>query len=178
MPQPTRIPKKSGRGNREQGIQIRATTPSDSEEIRHFTREKWADEFVVAHGVIYYPEQLPGFILKDEKGSIRGLATYRLNPPECELVTLNADPPGEGIGTALVSAVVDIAKKAKCTRLWLITSNDNLNALAFYQKRGFHLFAIHRDAIEASRKLKPSIPLTTADGIPLRDEIELEMILD
>ena len=127
--------------------------------------------------MIYHPDQLPGFIVKNEKDAILGLATYTLNPPSCELVTLNAEPPGKGIGTALVSAVVDAAKKAKCTRLWLITTNDSVDALAFYQKRGFHLVAVHPNALELSRKLKPSIPLIASNGIPLRDEIELELIL-
>jgi N-acetylglutamate synthase-like GNAT family acetyltransferase len=158
-------------------IQIRLTTASDSEQIRLFTREQWADEFVVAHGVIYHPDQLPGFIVKDEKDAILGLATYSLNPPNCELVTLNAEPPGKGVGTALVSAVVDAAKKAKCTRLWLITTNDSVDALAFYQKRGFHLVAVHPNALDVSRKLKPTIPLIASNGIPLRDEIEMELIL-
>ncbi len=53
-----------------------------------------------------------------------------------------------------------------------------MNALRFYQKRGFVLVAIHRDALDISRKLKPEIPLIGNDGIPLRDEIELEMILN
>jgi hypothetical protein len=53
-----------------------------------------------------------------------------------------------------------------------------LTALRFYQQRGFVLAAIHRNALEQSRKLKPEIPLVGNDGIPLRDEIELEMMLD
>jgi len=174
----SRNPWKCEQGNMELGIQIRPTTASDSEQIREFTREQWADEFVVAHGAIYYPDQLPGFIVKDEMGTILGLATYTLNPPNCELVTLNAEPTGKGVGTALVSAVVDAAKKAQCTRLWLITTNDSVDALAFYQKHGFHLVAVHPDALDVSRKLKPSIPLIASNGIPLRDEIELEMTLD
>jgi RimJ/RimL family protein N-acetyltransferase len=78
---------------------------------------------------------------------------------------------------ALIEAVKNTARAAKCKRLWLITTNDNLNALRFYQKRGFVLVAVHRNALEISRQLKPEIPLFGADGIPLRDEIELEMIL-
>ncbi|MBK9123270.1 MAG: GNAT family N-acetyltransferase, partial [Chloroflexi bacterium] len=62
-------------------------------------------------------------------------------------------------------------------RLWLITTNDNLDALRFYQKRGWHLVAVHRDALNESRRLKPQIPIIGMDGIPLRDEIELEMTL-
>lgn len=159
-------------------LQIRPTDLSDSPLIRQFTREHWADDFVVAHGVVYYPHQLPGFIAQDGKGAMIGFASYKLSPPDCELVTLNADPPGQGVGTALVSAVIAAARQAKCTRLWLITTNDSVDALAFYQKRGFHLVAVHPNALEHSRQLKPSIPLIASNGIPLRDEIELEMILD
>jgi DNA-3-methyladenine glycosylase I len=74
--------------------------------------------------------------------------------------------------------VKKVARQSGCRRLWLVTTNDNLNALRFYQKRGFALVAVHRNALEISRKLKPEIPLIGADGIPLRDEIELEITLD
>ncbi len=61
---------------------------------------------------------------------------------------------------------------------WLMRkSYDNMNALRFYQKRRFRLIAVFPNALEESRKLKPEIPLTGIDGIPLRDEIELELIL-
>jgi ribosomal protein S18 acetylase RimI-like enzyme len=65
-----------------------------------------------------------------------------------------------------------------CRRLWLITTNDNTDALRFYQKHGFMLVAVHRNAIEESRKLKPEIPLIGNNNIPIRDEIELEMMLE
>ena len=82
-----------------------------------------------------------------------------------------------GIGTALIDAVKDVATMARCKRLWLITTNDNMAALHFFQKRGFMLVAVYPNALEQSRKLKPEIPLIGIDGIPLRDEIELEMPL-
>ncbi|MCG0275770.1 MAG: hypothetical protein L5655_06315 [Thermosediminibacteraceae bacterium] len=50
--------------------------------------------------------------------------------------------------------------------------------MKFYQKRGFLLVAVHRNALEQARKLKPEIPLIGIDGIPLRDEIELELPLE
>ncbi len=105
-----------------------------------------------------------------------GLITYCLEDKNCEIVSLNSLKPSVGIGTALVEAVKDVAGKSGCKRVWLITTNDNLNALRFYQKRGFSLATIHRNAVEKSRKLKP-IPLTGFDGIPIRDEIELELII-
>jgi N-acetylglutamate synthase-like GNAT family acetyltransferase len=107
-----------------------------------------------------------------------GLVTYKILDESCELVTINSTYPSSGIGTTLIEAVRDIAQKSGCKRLWLITTNDNMNALRFYQKRGFMLVAVHRNALEQSRKLKPEIPLIGDHGIPLRDKLELEMILN
>ncbi len=127
--------------------------------------------------MVYHPQDLPGFVAIQE-GEKVGLVTYNIEGESCEVVTINSTQPSSGVGTALIEAVRDIAIKSRCKRLWLITTNDNLNALRFYQKRGFVLVAVHRNALDVSRKLKPEIPLIGDDGIPLRDEIELEMMLD
>jgi ribosomal protein S18 acetylase RimI-like enzyme len=82
-----------------------------------------------------------------------------------------------GIGTALVEEVAAAAGRSGCRRLWLITTNDNTKALLFYLKAGFTLAAVHAGAVEESRKLKPKIPRIGYEGIPIRDEIELEMEL-
>ena|SRR5436309_3015515 len=138
--------------------------------------EHWGSNKVVSRGVVHYPQDLPGFVASYE-GEKVGLVTYNITGASCEIVTINSIQPSAGVGTALIEAVRDIAIKSECTRLWLITTNDNMNALRFYQKRGFVLVAIHRNALDISRKLKPEISLIGNDGIPLRDEIELEMIL-
>ncbi len=105
------------------------------------------------------------------------MVTYHTDGDECEVVTMNCLVKGVGIGSALLDAVKDVAASAKCKRLWLTTTNDNMAALRFYQKRGFSLVAVHRNALEQSRRLKPEIPWIGIDGIPLRDEIELELLL-
>ena len=96
---------------------------------------------------------------------------------ECEVTSLDSLHEGQGTGTKLINTIVDEAQKQNCKRVFLSTTNDNMNALRFYQKRGFELVTIHRSAVNEARKIKPSIPLTGFDDIPLRDEIELEMIL-
>jgi ribosomal protein S18 acetylase RimI-like enzyme len=106
-----------------------------------------------------------------------GIATYRFADGACELVTLDSMIEGIGVGTALIEAVRGAARAAGCTRLWLITTNDNLSALRFYQKRGFQMVAVYPNALDESRKLKPEIPLMGEDAIPIRDEIELDMRL-
>ena len=57
------------------------------------------------------------------------------------------------------------------------TLNDDLDALKFWQKRGFRLVSAYLNAMEAARKLKPQLPVAGENGIPLRDEIEMERIL-
>jgi GNAT superfamily N-acetyltransferase len=107
-----------------------------------------------------------------------GAATYVIGDGECELLTLHAGTRFTGVGSALVAAVKDVARRAACTRLWVVTTNDNVDALRFYQRRGFRLVQIRPGAVDQSRRaLKPEIPTTGAYGIPLRDELELEMFV-
>ena len=174
-------------------ITIHPLTDADSQWVAQFIRVRWGASSVVAHGNIYYPHTLPGFIaciagegcsadsasaphdLNDD--SRVGLVTYWLSGDEMEIVTLDSVHPGKGIGTALVEAAIQEAQSQGCRRAWLITTNDNLSALRFYQKRGFTLVAVYPNALERSRALKPEIPLVGEHGIPLRDEIELEYLL-
>ncbi len=156
---------------------IRPLTHADRDRVRDFITRRWGAEIVVAHHVIYRPHELRGLIaLRGD--DIVGLVTLHLVGNACELVTIDSTQPGAGIGSALIEATKTFARQAGCMRLWLMATNDNLNALRFYQKRGFVLVSVHRNAVMKSRQLKPQIPLTGNDGIPLRDEIELEMILE
>ena len=157
-------------------FQIRQLSRADVDWVLHFLEERWFSTRIVRRGGVVHADRLPGFIaLKD--GKAVGLVTYRIDDHECEIVTLDSLVEGMGIGSALIGAVKASAVSAKCDRIWLITTNDNLSALRFYQKRGFVLVALYPNAVEQSRKLKPEIPLIGAQGIPLRDEIEIEMLL-
>jgi GNAT superfamily N-acetyltransferase len=103
-----------------------------------------------------------------------GVLSYDLGPVECEIVTLYAARRWSGIGSALIGTVIDLATAAGCGRCWLVTTNDNVDALRFYQRRGFHLTAIKCGAVDETRQsLKPGVPLVGEYGIPLRDELEL-----
>jgi ribosomal protein S18 acetylase RimI-like enzyme len=109
-----------------------------------------------------------------EDGELAGVLSYELGPVECEILTLYVARRWSGVGSALVRAVTDVATAADCRRCWLVTTNDNVDALRFYQRRGFHLRTIRCGAVdEARRVLKPAIPLVGEYGIPLRDELEL-----
>lgn len=136
-------------------------------------REIWKSRYVVTRGIAHEPHLLPGFLaFRGEE--ILGVATYRIQDSECELITLDAFEQWKGIGTQLIEAVEEEARKQECGRMWMITTNDNLEGLRFYQRRGYVLCGVHPGTIEESRKVDPSIPLVGNFGIDIRDEIELE----
>jgi len=155
---------------------IRPVKRDDAEWVKWFIADRWKTNTVVVHGVSYQPHRLPGYVAVEDD-EIIGLVTYTIDDPSCELVTLDSIAPARGIGSALVEAVENLARVVGCTRLWLITTNDNLSALRFFQKRDFVLVALYRNIIERSRRLKPEIPETGNEGIPIRDELELEKSL-
>lgn len=156
----------------------RCLTQSDLPRLRQFWIEHWGGEEMISRGNVYRPEQLEGFVVEDDdRGVWIGLLTFFIKDGECEVTSLDSLREGQGIGSRLMDEAIQEARARNCKRLFLITTNDNLNALGFYQKRGFEIVAVYRGAINESRKRKPSIPLIGLNGIPLRDEIELEINL-
>ena len=157
-------------------MDIRRLLPEDTPRLRQFWKEQWSGDFIVTHGSIHQPEDVDGFVVED--GELwAGLITYKLVNDECEVISLDGLREGEGIGTMLLRKVIEEARIRKCKRVFLITTNDNLYALGFYQRRDFELVTIHRGAVNETRKIKPAIPIIGQNHIPLRDEIELEMTL-
>ena len=155
---------------------LRRLSANDLPRLRQFWIEHWGGEEMITRGKMYRPEQLEGFVMEDEDEWL-GLLTFAIEGGECEVTSLDSLREGQGIGSNLLHQVIEEAKQRGCKRLFLITTNDNLNALGFYQKRGFEIVAVYRGAVNESRKIKPWIPLVGYNNIPLRDEIELEIRL-
>jgi GNAT superfamily N-acetyltransferase len=155
---------------------LRRLNPEDLPRLRQFWIEHWGGEEMISRGNVYRPEQLEGFVVEDgNRGEWIGLLTFFIREGECEVTSLDSLREGQGIGTVLIDKAIEEARARDCKRLFLITTNDNLNALGFYQKRGFEIVTVYRGAVNESRKRKPSIPLVGMNQIPLRDEIELEI---
>ena len=152
----------------------RALRDDEQEWALERIREAWADEIVVGRGRVRKPGELPGLVVEAD-GDRVGLATYEVEGEICELVTMNAFVPGAG--WPLLAAVADAARAAGCARLRVMTTNDNARALRFYQRNGMRLVELRAGAVEEARRLKPAIPETGEDGIPIRDEIDLELPL-
>lgn len=148
-------------------------TPADTDDapdVATLLGDDWADT-VVVHGTAYRPAELPALIARDSDGTPVGALTYHLDRDALEVVTLDARPRHRGAGTALLDAAEQEARRLGLSRVWLVTTNDNLDAQRFYQRRGMRLVAVNVDAVEAARRVKPSIPVTGEYGIPVRDEL-------
>ncbi|RMH28221.1 MAG: GNAT family N-acetyltransferase [Planctomycetota bacterium] len=152
---------------------VRELTPEDRPWVQGVLRRYWASLVQVTRGRKIQADELPGFVAMRD-GEEVGLITYEIVGDQCEVVTHNSLAGHGGIGSCLLAAVRTKAREAGCKRMWLVTTNDNTPALRFYQRRDFDLVAIHRNAVQEARKLKPEIPDIGLDGIPIRHEIEME----
>jgi GNAT superfamily N-acetyltransferase len=158
--------------------QIRPAGPEDRTALEPFLT-RWHSLRVARRGALEHPLDHPALLVEDGSGQLVAALTYVIRGADCEILTLHADRQWDGIGTALVSEVRRIARAAGCRRLWLITTNDNVDALRFYQRRGFRLAALRPGAVDDSRaRLKPEIPEVGDHGIALHDELELEQAIE
>ncbi|WBB70329.1 GNAT family N-acetyltransferase [Micromonospora sp. WMMD812] len=157
------------------GISVRAADPGDRAIVDALHERDWGGPYVIAHDTRYDLRTLPTLVAVDGAGAVVGALAHHRDDAGLEVVSLVAARPGGGAGTALLAAAAEIARAAGLGRLWLITSNDNLRALRFYQRRGLRLVGVDPGAVDRARRLKPEIPLTGEDGIPLHDELILEL---
>ena len=157
-------------------MRIMRIDQKDRAGINAFIVRQWYSTEMVVRGERIGLESADGFSAC-EGDEIVGLITFRLQEKEREILSLDSVCPNRGIGTALLDKAVAAAKEAGMERVRLITTNDNLAALRFYQKRGFDLAGLYCNAVDRARRIKPEIPLIGNDGIPLRHELELERIL-
>lgn len=155
-------------------MERRAVQDSDREAIAEFIERQWGSRMVVSCGEAHYPHEADGFI-EWRDGHIIGLLTYRCVGDDIELLTLNSTLEGQGIGSALMLMAIDAARKRGKSRIWLTTTNDNLRAVQFYQRLGLRIVQVNVGAVDEARKIKPQIPEVGQAGIPIHDEIVLEL---
>lgn len=158
---------------------VHVTLPATEEDalwLKSLWVNEWGGDVMISKGRAYTLEDLDVLIAWVD-GIRVGAATYHRTVDECELMSINATLDNAGVGSALISAVEETAQKAGIRRIWLITSNDNLDALRFYQRRGYRIVAVYPNAIDEARKLKSTIPEKGYYDISIHDELELEKLL-
>jgi GNAT superfamily N-acetyltransferase len=158
-------------------IVIRPGGVEDAPWVADLLAERWGGAVMIVHGDEFDLTRVPALVAWDE-GRRVGLATVRRDPlGDAELMSLDSLEEGRGVGSALIEAACRWGQAAGATRLRVVTTNDNLRALSLYQRRGFRLTALRCGAVDAARRIKPSIPEVGEGGIPLHDEVELARAL-
>lgn len=135
-------------------LQIRAITSDDSKWIKDIMGKSWGGLPLIIRGKKYYPTE--GIVAENDSG-VAGFIFFEIQKTDCEIVVFEIFDKFKGTGTIMLNKLYDLAKDKKCKRIYLMTTNDNLDALRFYQRRGFSICGIHLDSIKISRKMKPSI---------------------
>jgi GNAT superfamily N-acetyltransferase len=155
-------------------VRVRDRQEGDRDSVERFLGERHSAR-VARLGQLVDPLDHPALVAEAEDGRLAGVLTYVIDGDACEILTLHAATRHGGVGSALVKAAEQAAAERGCRRLWVLTTNDNVDALRFYQRRGFRLADLHAGAVDESRAtLKPEIPETGEYGIPLRDELVLD----
>jgi N-acetylglutamate synthase-like GNAT family acetyltransferase len=157
-------------------INVRRAAADDADRITPALVNSWGSTMVVAHRTEYDLTALPTLVA-EHAGEIVGVLTFNVDGDALEVVSIDAIDRRRGVGSALIAAVADEARQRGCRRLWLVTTNDNLDALRFYQRRGLRIVGVTTDSVEYARSLKPAIPDIGEYGIPIRDELTLELTL-
>lgn len=147
---------------------------SDREELAIFMEHHWHSRMVMSQGKSYYPHQEQG-IIERQDGKIVGVLTYHIENHEMEILTLNSLLEGRGIGSSMMLDTIEKARSLEVARIWLTTTNDHLRAIGFYQRLGFRMVSINLGVVDEARKMKPEIPETGERGIPIHDEIVMEL---
>ena len=146
-------------------------------EVLAYIEKEWGIP-IVTRGKVIDLSNLPGFVAVAEN-TAAGAIVYQIHNNECEIVVLYSLTENKGVGTELINAVIEAAREQNCSRVWLVTTNDNTPAMRFYQKRGFTMKAVHVNAFKITQQIKGmgSGVILGIDDIPILHEVEFEMVL-
>ena len=151
-------------------------TPADRDWVATTLVQEWTSTSVARGGELVEAAGLSGS-LATLGGRRVGLVLVNVSEGEFEVVAISTTRPRSGVGRALMERCFAEARATACRRVWVVTTNNNVAAIAFYQHVGLDLLALHRNAVRASRKLKPTIPVRDAEGVRIDHEIEFELLL-
>lgn len=155
---------------------IREIEAKDKDWLKSLLKAQFGSERIVLRGKVVNAFDFPGFIAELDFKNV-GVVLYEILSKNLEIITLVSIRPKQGVGTALIEKLKTEAVKLNKKIIKVITTNDNTQALRFYQKRGFDIIKFYPNSLAKLRVLKPELPESGNDGIPIRDEIELQTAL-
>ena len=155
---------------------VRRLSEADRPWVRRALQSAWGSIYVARKGQLLDASALDGFVASLDAVDV-GLVTVLQHGTEYEVVSISTTIEGHGVGRALFSRAIDDARGRGCRRVWLTTTNNNIRAIAFYQRLGMNLCAFYPDGVSASRRVKPSIPVRDQAGVSISHELEFELFL-
>ena len=155
-------------------VLVREATDADRAAARELFARDFGRTKIVAYGEVMDIDQMPALVAvryADPSGAL----AYRLHGDALHIVALATDPMWQrsGVGGHLVAEAELIARRLNLRRLVVSTTNDNLPALYFYQRRGYRM----TDFVPSSIIMHTGQEVAGFAGIPVRDEIRLEKTL-
>ena len=107
----------------------------------------------------------------DVVGHLQLVETDRPGEVELKNMAVREDLRGRGIGALLVRAAVDLVTAEHAAALVVATAAADIGNLRFYQRQGFRLRSVERDAFTPATGYPADIRI---DGIELRDRVWLD----
>jgi GNAT superfamily N-acetyltransferase len=152
-------------------VLVREATDADRAAARELFTRDFGRTKIVAFGEVMDIDSMPALVAAMYR-DLSGALAYRLFGDALHIVALATDPMWQrsGVGGHLVAEAELLARRLKLSRLLVSTTNDNLPALYFYQRRGYRVSAMIPDSVIKHTKQE----VAGFAGIPVRDEIQLE----
>jgi hypothetical protein len=149
---------------------------TDRAPLEDLLRLRWSDGSIFVRGRLLYPSDVEAFgAYFDDR--LQGVVTWRVEDGTLYMLTMNNVTDTRGVSTALLERMIVMGREQGFAFMRALITNDNWPAFRYYQKRGFRIVAVHPGVVDMMRQMKPSIPEKGLEGIPMRDEIELEIVL-
>jgi ribosomal protein S18 acetylase RimI-like enzyme len=111
----------------------------------------------------------------DVIGHLQLVGTDRPGEVEIKNMAVREDHRRHGVGDRLVRAAVELVTAERASTLLVATAAADTDNLRFYQRQGFRMRSIERDAFTPATGYAPGIRV---DGIELRDRVWLDLGLD
>lgn len=158
---------------------ILAVAPyTDYETARKLVVEQWGDDAFIISGKVYPTSEMTLLGAWTPLGQLRGLAYYKVNGSTMLLgAIITIGERAKGVGKILFDAVLAEARTTRMRKMRALTTNDNFEAMKFYQRCGMRFETLYPGGADAFRAFKPGIYRNGKHGLPLRDILEFELSL-
>lgn len=142
-------------------------------QVMAFFTHSWGSSKMVTSTGTHHLHELEGFVAWSSTGELIGIVTFQRYDGVIEVISLDSVVENQGIGSRLLMMVESVAVEDQIPLIKVITTNDNIGALSFYQRKGYRIKEVIQGAVDRARQVKPEIPLIGERGIPIHDELVL-----